>query len=377
MSTRNSITVWLASKMPDPLQLSGAGKTAVGVFRKDVLRAGKYAHPKAGWSASWTDEDLSRFVETFNQMKANGYDVEVTKDHSHRADDVIGYVTSLEVENSTLYANMEIRGETALDLVSRVRNVSVEIAPSVVDGSGRKYGASIVAVSVVQKPIVTGQGEFVRAASLNAGVPDADMGILIGSGRLIEPANGDREMDMTKLLSAVGKAIGKDITEQNAEAELTKYSAAQTEAKRQADAHKASADALQSKVAALETQIKTMSVQSYSALSEPAREAIDMRAEAIEERIESLIGKTITVDADTVKLLSSAILGDSTSRNVLLLSKSTDGKVAARTIVDGLCEKAKSMTTRYSVPASGESENDDLDKVVKEMSAMAAGAAKS
>lgn len=372
MSKRSSLIVWMPTTAPMKLDVTGEGTSAVGVFRKDVLRSGKYSHPKAGWTATWTKDDLESFVRTFEAMRANGYDVEVTKDHSAKVDDVIGYVTGMDVIGETLYATMEIRGEQSLDLVQRVRNVSIEVAPSLVDGSGRKYGASIVAVSVVQKPIVTAQGEFVRAASLEAGGIDSDVGILIGAGRTVEET-GDNAMDVKKILSLLGTMIGAEVTEANAEAELTKWiDKSRSTTKALSEAQSKAAD-LQARVDVLSGQIKAAAAQSYSALSEPQREAIDMRAEAIGERLDTLIGKIITIDADVVKLLSQAVLGAPASRNVLMLSKDAEGTVAARTIIEGLAGKAKSALERYSVPSRTEPDA-GLDDVAKEMVALATAA---
>ena len=125
------------------------------VFKKDMLKIGVYEHPVYEWTLDITEERLHRFVAAFKEMKAGGVDVEIPIDHSRSAADNLGYVVDMFVEEDedgvlTLYGMHEIRGEDAIDIVSRNKNVSVCIEREFTDGKGHSYGEAIVHSSVDQ-----------------------------------------------------------------------------------------------------------------------------------------------------------------------------------------------------------------------------------
>ena len=135
------------------------------LFKKDMLKIGVYEHPVFGWTLDITEERLHRFVAAFKSMREAGVDVEVPLDHSSSAAANLGYVVDMFVEPDedgvlTLYGMHEIRGEEAINIIERNKNVSVLIDKDFKDGKANSYGEAIVHSSVVQQPVLPGQGDF-------------------------------------------------------------------------------------------------------------------------------------------------------------------------------------------------------------------------
>ncbi len=140
-------------------------------FRKDLIRVGRFSHPIEDWTLDVTADRLAKWLANFQKMRANGVDVEVLADHTEsgqRSDRIRGYVVDMFTEGDTLFGILEMSGEKGIDLAETVRNVSVEIQDPFTDGSGNDYGEVIAAVAIVEKPIVSGQQPFRRAASMVA-----------------------------------------------------------------------------------------------------------------------------------------------------------------------------------------------------------------
>lgn len=134
-------------------------------FVKEMIRVGAYVHPTEGYKFSMDQARLHRLAAAFKAMQSNGVDVEVVKDHSTKAEDVVGYLSSVYVEGDKLMGVHDMIGEDAIRLAETVRNVSLAIEPDYVDGRGQHYGEAIVHSAVVQRPVVQGQTPFKIAAS--------------------------------------------------------------------------------------------------------------------------------------------------------------------------------------------------------------------
>lgn len=335
---------------------SSASGVPVQVFVKDVLRVGRYEHPAAGWEMEVDEPMLDRLVETYAAMRANGVDVEVTKDHSNEADAVVGYCRGLFRVGGTLYARCEIRGAAALELVSRVRNVSVEIADNYRDGKGNEYGVALFRVSVVQQPIMPGQGEFVRAASHGSGslliMRWASISRPGGAarGRWLSRTGGDA-MDTKKLLGAVGVLLaacgapsGEEVTEANAEARLSEW----------AGKVKQQRDDSQKRLSSLEAEVASLRAASQKAPSPEQLEAMEERAEALGETLDGLTGGTLELSQQTVQGLKLALLGEPGKRPVAMLSRGANAAPpVARAFVDAIRKAAKAPGAGTGKPTTG------------------------
>lgn len=360
------------TKFAAPTETKTVDGIATATFRKDVLRVGEYTHPFDNWAEVFTAEDLDTFVAKFDEMKSNGIDVEVTVDHSWSARDVIGYVEGMEVDGDTLYATVQIKGQDNIDLVNVVKNVSIEVASRYKDSQAREYGRVIRAVSVVQSPVVSDQGEFIAASM----PPGEGIGILTLSTGRTPKKRGGSDMDITKLLAILGSALGDDqITVENAETKIKEFSAlnaTNVKAKTDLEAELATArtelTAAKTALEAAKTTGGDGVIHNYSALSADRREIIDERAEQVEESIDALVGKRVLVDADLAKAMKSAFVGDTGARNVLMLSRSKDGKKPAAVEFIRLFSSHVVGDVRGGVvaPKRDEDGSKELDKVCEE-----------
>lgn len=201
-------------------------------FTKDVIRTGKFKHPITGEIIDVTPERLAHWEKTFADMKRDGWDVEVTKDHGSSADDVLGYVDNLFVDGDKLLAALTMSNDDGVKLAGSVKNVSVEIKPEYKKGDGKTYKDAISRVSIVQEPVVSGQSSF---QALSAKIKHQDIYLLSAVAGGAQPPK-ENKMDGTpnpenkgnlndfykKLATGCGVSLAADATEGDAQSALLK-----------------------------------------------------------------------------------------------------------------------------------------------------------
>lgn len=144
---------------------AGAVAAGQGLFEKELLRVGRWAHPAGKFVLDVTRERLARWVEGFRRMAARGIRVPVPYGHSYDARDNAGFVREMRVEGDRLVGVLDIpRDDDAARLGATATAVSVSVNPDFVDGSGERFGEVIEHVAVTNYPIVSGQENFVPLA---------------------------------------------------------------------------------------------------------------------------------------------------------------------------------------------------------------------
>ena len=303
------LAIWPGTKPARMLASSGDRVDDKGrlhrSYVKEILRAGHYVHPTAGWEADITVAKLDQYATAFREMRKNGVDVEVTVDHSGSARDVIGYITDMWVDGESLMATHDLIGEDNFALAETVHNTSVEIAGNFVDGKGTQYGEAITANSIVQAPVMPGQAKapFKVAASLDAARAFARK----HSIPLFEP---EAKTNMDPILALIQQITGaKDVTEANGHEVLQAWwSKAKPKLDRPDEPVKASLDP----------------------------DVAEDRAEATAERLDGLV-KAGKVTADCAKALSAVLVGEPGKRNTVALSRGSAGEAPiARAVIDAL-----------------------------------------
>lgn len=193
------------------------GEDPVQRFRKDMISEGIYIHPVHKWKLNVTKERIFQWLATYKRMRANGIDVEIPLDHSKKAENNLGYVVDAYIDTNpdgkyTLYGVHEVRGQDAIDIIKRNRNVSIWLDHDYVDGKGNRYGEAIVHSSVVQQPVVQGQQEFLPIAASRAVLgSDEKVPVYILSTKL----KGVETME--ELLKQIKELLGTEdeVTEEN------------------------------------------------------------------------------------------------------------------------------------------------------------------
>lgn len=143
-------------------------------YEKDMIRVGRYVHPVKGWELDVDRKMLQTWADNFNRFREAGIKVPVTVDHSKKAEDLKGELVGMRVEGDVLLGVHEFDDEDGEKLTKKKSaGVSIEIDDDFIASTGgKKMGSAIVASSIVQRPIVSGQNDFVKiAASRDGGDP--------------------------------------------------------------------------------------------------------------------------------------------------------------------------------------------------------------
>jgi hypothetical protein len=312
---------WLHTIGAGPFVASGdAAKNPNGQpvrrYVKDAIRTGTYKHPEFGWTLTVTPERIDKWVAAFNAMQANGVKVEAPVDHSLKAEDNRGFVVGAERRGDTLYLTHELIGEDAIALAGRSQ-VSVWIEPDYRDGAGRRYGEAIAHSSLVQRPVVPGQGEFLPVAA-SGGQRPTMLFLSIADTQGTEPM-------LQALISMF--TLPADTTDANVLDRIKTARAAESESASKAlSAVKAQVEDLSGKLA--KAQPKTI---------DP--DAVEMLAEGTGAAILSLVDSAKITPAVAAKL-TDALVGAAGNRNAFALSRTVSGDATplARRIIDALKE---------------------------------------
>lgn len=155
--------------------------TAANIFRKDVIRSGRFFVPNLNAWLDVTPERMDGWVASFAKMQANGVSADLTTDHEEvkgdagalslrdvepwKAEAKRGVLTKLERVGDVLFMETNIPDAAGVKLVNRCPEVSLEMERGFRDGKGNEYGEAITAVTICRKPVVPGQGPFQRIAA--------------------------------------------------------------------------------------------------------------------------------------------------------------------------------------------------------------------
>lgn len=180
----------------------GAATTVDGMpvqrFLKKVIPVGKFVKhdqkTKAKlWELDVTPDRQKLWVDTFKTMKAGGVPVrisdetgnftidapnaKVTKNHAGAwdkpttrlkklAENVVAETQDLFIaDDGWVTAVVEAKGQPAIDFLKTAQFTSPEIDPCFIDGTDKRHGEAITAISIVANPLVPGQTGFETIAA--------------------------------------------------------------------------------------------------------------------------------------------------------------------------------------------------------------------
>jgi hypothetical protein len=238
------------------------------LFRKEVLRAGRWIHPSDDSPIEFSVADLHAIAaETNRYIAALGGRLRFPDGHdavSARAANNLGYWLSFAVEEDRLIGVVEAADdEVARMLGGRIRDVSVYLEREAKDAHGNRFHHVLTHVAATPEPVIEGQTNFVALSreGTNERVPvfrlAARNGGQVMHERLAKVAavlgvktDGLDEEALLAALEARSKEVAASIASASeAQALATKSEAA-------ALAAKTEASALATRVTALEKDIE-------------------------------------------------------------------------------------------------------------------------
>jgi hypothetical protein len=191
-----------------------------GKFRKDVLRTGAW-HLPGGKILRATPSRMDGWIAKFNEMRDAGIQITAPADHSDDSKDNMGFVEGLEREGDTLFTILDVpREEDQSRIGTTIREVSVEVTPHFVDGSGKDWGEVISHISPCTKPVVFGQANFVPLAARGEGGEDVevfqcrkDTNSMDLKGEICKLCGLEDDASEEQILQAVKTKLGKHTTQ--------------------------------------------------------------------------------------------------------------------------------------------------------------------
>lgn len=348
------------------------GDMPVQRFKKDMIRVGEYVHPVHKWSMDVTPERLYRWLGAYKKMRENGVDVEIVKDHSDSADDIVGYVIDMMVEENSedklaLFGIHEMRGEAAIHLAGICKNVSVYIDKDYIDGERRSYGEAIVHSSLCQQPVVPGQDAFIPIAASAAGGSKVPIMTLKFSQ--------EKEKMDEKLLKQIQELLGADesLTEDTLLDRLTKKLSSLNdkieEATKQNTKLTGEIESLKASAANKDGEVK-IDPNLAEQMGTTAKEQL------------SLLVKAGKITPACEKLLASSLIGETGSRNVRMLSIGGKDKPSVfsgiitalkENDIVKLGEQTGAQVTLSRVTPGSDDEKDDFDQETQDTMKKQAG----
>lgn len=147
----SGLVLSLNEKLPET-RISGR------TFRKRILKCGNYIYPENGQKFSITPRNLDQFVQTFHEMRRDGIEIPVPKDHSLRVEDNTGYVKEMRRRGDYLEADVEFINDKEAENAQK-GGVSVWIPPKF-QNAKKSYKRPIMHVSLTSYPMIPDLGKF-------------------------------------------------------------------------------------------------------------------------------------------------------------------------------------------------------------------------
>jgi len=192
-------------------------------FKKPIVTTGVYSIPgDTSRKVEVTENRLSHWASQFEKMKKAGISVPAPWNHSKeafpmsigddgtlpRSDINAGWWDRVWVENNTLWGEVDVpSNEDAVKIGTNVKESSIYVRPSFVDGAGNEWKDSLMHIALVTHPVENGQGNF----------EPVEQGLALAMSQLTEPLSMASPQPAEEQLNAtdnVGPGESKDSQQQ-------------------------------------------------------------------------------------------------------------------------------------------------------------------
>ena len=140
-----------------------------GQYRKDVIKVGRFVHPRTGKDVSVSAERLKHWQQSFHEMQAAGINIPIRNGHDG---DAIGHIAGATVAGEKMEMLHDFPDDGAVTIAKRNRFVSIGVVPTYTDAHGNTWKDVIDHVASTPVPVITGQDEFI-ALSRETAAPAA------------------------------------------------------------------------------------------------------------------------------------------------------------------------------------------------------------
>jgi hypothetical protein len=299
-------------------------------FWRRAIRDGRFVHPVKKWELRVTPDRRRRWVDAFERMLSNQVPVPVIEGHAGNG---LGFVVGVRNRGPWLEELHQYIGDDARERALR-QYVSVGINPDARDGEGRSYGEAIVHSAIVPDPVVTGQGEAIRAASRGDAL-----------GNLYAFA-AEEDQAMTANISdeqmeALKKLVGEDVTPETVitrlMSALNEMQAGMTKRETEYEASLTTANTKAEQAGAKLAEAESKLIELSKSNRTPDPDALDALAEADETAIDNLVSAG-SLTPENAKRLKTALVRDDAGKPVTFaLSKSAGASTRiSKAVIDAL-----------------------------------------
>lgn len=230
------------------------------MFKKELIQLGHYVDDDQH-AFEVTPALIDNWILQFDRMTANGNEIELPSEHATagKPDSNNGYLRALYRVGDSLFGNMEMIGQNAIDNAARA-NVSLQSPEEVDDGKGNVYPQPIEHVAVTTRPRIPGLLPFMPIAAS-------------------QRRTKETEMDWPKIKAALG--IDGEVTEENAQALILSRGTALTKIVTEANAL---AETLKAETVALTAKL----LAAGGEVTKPAAQLVSLSADNREMKIKHL-----------------------------------------------------------------------------------------
>jgi hypothetical protein len=142
-------------------------------FSHEVLRVGRFFHPRTGSPLDFDRAGLEKIASATNRWIALGHKVFFPDGHTSDASRNLGFWSNFRVDGDRLLADVSVEDEDVLPKIGKtIQDVSALILKDALASSGERFEHVIAHVAATPEPVIPGQGNFeVRLAREAEGGP--------------------------------------------------------------------------------------------------------------------------------------------------------------------------------------------------------------
>lgn len=301
---------------PLPLALSGLPtrieNKPVHYRRKEIAKVGSFVHRGTGRVVSISRQRMQQWLEAFNKRLAKGLKPFIADLHTENpsAKNTQGYVVGLSVSGDSLYADLQLIGDEALDLVAR-NDISLYAVANALDHDGERYAECLHHCALTPNAAHPGLGGYMTiaasAGSATAEVPIYERSDPFALSAGLAPARRPHMLQPDQMQKLRQKlSLAADVPDEQVMDVAAEHVAAAIDLQAKAQADAAKVTSLSAEVSNLKRDL-TAANEKVTALSADAPKELDPRTLSLMRR---------TFKADREKAVGSGVISEAGMKQI-------------------------------------------------------------